>query len=149
MYQSRIRNNKQRSKQQKNRPFVEPSNDQEYGVVQDMLGNGRLRALCSDGVVRIGRIRGSMRKYAGKVIIERGDLVIVAKRDFEDDKVDVVHKYTHDETTALLKAKELSKEIVKAINQTDTDVGASHDYIVFMEDGDDDTSSAELDVDAI
>jgi translation initiation factor 1A len=142
MYQSKIRNNKQRGKQSKNRPFVEPGEDQEYGVVQDMLGNGRLRALCNDGVIRIGRIRGSMRKYAGKVIIERGDLIIVARRDFEDDKVDVIHKYNHEETSRLVRQNELSKHLVKAINQTDTDVGTSHDYVVFMneEDALDETS---------
>lgn len=146
MYQSRIRSNKQRGKQAKNRPFVEPGEDQEYGVVQDMLGNGRLRALCSDGVVRVGRIRGSMRKYAGKVIIDKGDLIIVARRDFEDDKVDVIHKYTHEETSQLLRYNELSKEIVKAINKTDTDVGTSHDYVVFMDGApDDDVSDINFD----
>lgn len=148
MYQSKIRNNKQRNKQAKNRVYVEPSVDQEYAVVQDMLGNGRVRTLCTDGIVRIGRIRGSMRKYAGKVIIEKGDLVIVSRRDFEDDKVDIVHKYTHDEAMKLVKLKELSKDIVKAINQTDTDVGTSHSYVVFME-GEDDDDGDELEVDKI
>lgn len=144
MYQSKIRNNKQRAKQNRNRPFVEPSDEQEYGVIQDMLGNGRVKTLCTDGIVRLGRIRGSMRKYAGKVIIEKGDLVIIARRDFEHDKVDIIHKYNHEETSRLVKMKELSPDIVKAINQTDTDVGTSHDYVVFMEgDQDDDTIEIE------
>jgi len=134
MYQSKIRNAKQRAKQNRNRTIIEPDDEQEYGVVQDMLGNGRLRALCSDGVIRVGRIRGSMRKYAGKVIIEKGDLIIVARREWEDDKVDVVHKYTHEEMSKLLRGNYLTPCIVKAINQTDTDVGSSHDYVVFMED---------------
>lgn len=151
MYQSKIRSNKQRAKHAKNRVFIEPDEDQEYAVVQDMLGNGRVRTLCSDGKVRVGRIRGSMRKYAGKVIIDKGDLVIVCRREFEDDKVDVVHKYTHEETSKLLRKNELSKEIVKAINQTDTDVGTSHDYVVFMEDnaGDEDGVPDDIDVDEI
>lgn len=145
MYQSRIRNSKQRAKASKNRTILEPDEDQEYGVVQDMLGNGRLRAFCSDAQLRVGRIRGSMRKYAGKVIIERGDLVILAKRDFEDDKVDVVHKYTHEEMSKLMRNSMLPATIVKEINKHDGDVGTSHDYVVFMEDGEAD----DIDVDAI
>jgi translation initiation factor 1A len=139
MYQSRIRNSKQRAKQTRNRTIFEPDEDQEYGIVQDMLGNGRLRALCSDAVVRVGRIRGSMRKYAGKVIIERGDLVILAKRDFEDDKVDVVHKYTHEETSKLMRNGMLPQTIVKEMNKSsygDAGGTSNNDYVVFMdEDG--------------
>ncbi len=154
MYQSRIRNAKQRAKANRNRTIFEPEDDQDYGVVQDMLGNGRLRALCSDGTIRIGRIRGSMRKYAGKVIIERGDLVIVSKRDFEDDKVDVIHKYTHDESSKLVRNGMLPIAIVKEINKTDGDEGATHDYVVFMEDGDVGPSGqlgpeGDIDIDAI
>lgn len=143
MYQSRIRNSKQRAKQSKNRTILEPDDEQEYGVVQDMLGNGRLRALCSDGNIRIGRIRGSMRKYAGKVIIEKNDLVIVSKRDYEDDKVDVVHKYTHEESSKLLRNGMLPTTIAKEINKSDYGENTqNHDYVVFMEDG-------EVDVGAI
>jgi len=35
---------------------------QEYAQVQSMLGNGRLRAMCFDGKVRLGTIRGKMRR---------------------------------------------------------------------------------------
>lgn len=148
MYQSRIRNAKQRAKASRNRTIQEPEEDQDYGVVQDMLGNARLRALCSDGVVRMGRIRGSMRKYAGKVIIEKGDLIIISKRDFEEDKVDVIHKYTHEESSKLLRNRMLPEAIVKEINKTDVDVGTSHDYVVFLEDGECDVEE-ELDLSAI
>jgi translation initiation factor 1A len=150
MYQSKIRNSKQRAKQNRNRTIIEPDDDQEYGVVQDMLGNGRLRALCGDGVIRVGRIRGSMRKYAGKVIIDKGDLIIVARREWEDDKVDVIHKYTHEEMSKLSRGNYLSPSLVKAINQTDTDVGSSHDFVVFMEDeGDVPNTDDNIDLDNI
>lgn len=150
MYQSRIRSAKQRAKQNRNRTILEPEEDQDYGVVRDMLGNGRLRALCSDGTVRTGRIRGSMRKYAGKVIIERGDLIIISKRDFEDDKVDVIHKYTHDESSKLARNGMLPMTIVKEINKTDGDEDKTHNYVVFMEDGDEGPlADNDVDVDAI
>lgn len=150
MYQSKIRNNKQRSKHAKNRVFIEPDDDQELAVVQDMLGNGRVRTLCGDGVVRVGRIRGSMRKYAGKVIIERNDLVIVSRREFEDDKVDIIHKYNADETAKILRNHDVPPEIVKAINKTDTDVGTSHDYVVFADEpADEEACDSDVDIDRI
>jgi translation initiation factor 1A len=165
MYQSRIRNSKQRSKGGKGRVLLEPDEDQDYGIVQDMLGNGRLRATCSDGTVRVGRIRGSMRKYAGKVIIEKGDLILVSKREFGDDKVDVFHKYTHEEVSKLLRSGCLPEKIVKTLTHSDMETGdirnnPNNDYIVFMEDDDNDEgeepqghdqddSDEDIDIDAI
>jgi translation initiation factor 1A len=154
MYQSRIRDSKHRGGKSRARTLIEPDDEQDYGIVQDMLGNGRLRALCSDAKVRVGRIRGSMRKYAGKVIIDRGDLIIVARRDYEDDKVDVVHKYTHEETAKLMKNGMLPVNIIKEIQKTDmTSGGASHDYIVFMDEeeacGGDPSAADDIDIDDI
>lgn len=49
-----------------------------------MLGNGRAECYCYDGVTRLGHIRGKMRK---KVWVSAGDIVLVGKRDYQDDKV--------------------------------------------------------------
>lgn len=165
MYQSRIRQNKKRVK---NKLLVEPEEGQEYAVVKDMLGNGRLRCFCEDGTDKIGRIRGSMRKYAGKVIIDRGDLILIAGRDFgQDDKVDVFHKYSHEDISALMKMRALPEKIYKALTLQDDHnfgkTGASDDCVVFMSEdeapvakasddsmkGSSDEDSEELDIDAI
>lgn len=150
MYQSKIRQKKTRShRQEKNRQMAEPDEGQDFAVVQEMMGNGRLKALCSDGKTRIGRIRGSMRKYAGKVIIEKNDLILVSFRDFEEDKVDVIAKYTSEETAQILKKYEMSEKLVKALTHSDFNnygrANASDEYIVFMshdKDGDSDDSSS-------
>lgn len=133
MYQSRIRQSKKRN--DKVRVFVEPERGQCYGLVQELCGNGRTRCLCADGKVRSGRIRGSMRKYRHKVIIERGDLVLVCTREFEDDHVDIVHKYRHDEMARLLRDRELPDAIFKAITQADTATGTrpGDEYVEFAE----------------
>jgi translation initiation factor 1A len=141
MYKSNIRNAKKRGQDDRHREFLMPNDGQGFAVVQDMLGNGRVRCLCEDETVRIGRIRGSMRKFKNKVIIGRGDLVIVGLRDYEDDKVDIMHKYTHDECSTLLMNGTLSAKLVKAVTNRD-DVGKStaddeaDDYILFGETGD-------------
>lgn len=44
-----------------------------------------------DGVVRMGRIPGAMKK---KIWIREGDVVIVVPWDFEDGKADIIWKYT-------------------------------------------------------
>ncbi|KAK8799884.1 hypothetical protein WA588_002707 [Blastocystis sp. NMH] len=71
---------------------------QEYGRVQKMLGNGRIEAYCYDGKTRLCNIRGKMRK---KEWISVGDIVLIGLRDFQDDKADVIMKYTADEARQL------------------------------------------------
>lgn len=142
MYKSNIRAAKKRGDNDRHREFLMPDDSQGFAVVQDMLGNGRVRCMCEDGNVRVGRIRGSMRRYKNKVIIGRGDLVIVGSRDFEDDKVDIVHKYNHDECSTLMMNGSLPVKVFRAITNRDevgkaTEADAdAEEYILFGEGGD-------------
>ena len=95
---------------------------QEYSQVVRMLGNGRCECFCFDGVTRLGHIRGKMRK---KVWITAGDIVLVAKRDFQDEKVDIVHKYTADEARNLKQYGELPENA--RINETAVDMAMAND----------------------
>jgi translation initiation factor 1A len=63
-----------------------------------MLGNGRLEAMCFDGVKRLCHIRGKLRK---KVWINTSDIILIGLRDFQDEKADVILKYTPDEARVL------------------------------------------------
>ena len=49
-------------------------------------------------------IRGKMRK---KVWVNQGDIVLLSLRDYQDDKADVISKYTADEARQLKKLGEL------------------------------------------
>ncbi|MDD2440156.1 MAG: translation initiation factor eIF-1A [Methanosarcinaceae archaeon] len=60
-------------------------------TVESLLGANRLKLRCMDGVVRMGRIPGSMKK---KTWIREGDLVIIIPWDFQASKADVIWKYT-------------------------------------------------------
>lgn len=118
MYQSNINALKKRThSKSKKRDFILPDEDQQYAVVKSLLGNGRLTALCEDGVERLGKIRGSMRKGPNKAIVNRNDLIIVSSRDYED-KVDVLHKYTHDEASSMFRTYEIPQGLKKAYNST-------------------------------
>jgi len=137
MYQSRINNGKKRTNRyEKHRALEGVEEGQGYAIVQDLIGNGRLRALCSDNVVRLAKIRGSLRKSSHKIIIEKNDLILVSFRDFEPDKVDVLHKYSYDEANQIMNAFEMPDCIQRAWNMTDkyTHSKENGDQVVFMAD---------------
>lgn len=92
-----------------------------------MLGNGRCECFCFDGVTRLGHIRGKMRK---KVWITAGDIVLVGKRDFQDEKVDIVHKYTADEARNLKQYGELPE--TARINETAVDMAMAGVFFYFF-----------------
>ena len=61
------------------------------GIVENMLGANRLRIRCLDGKTRLGRIPGKMKK---RIWIRSGDVVIVMRWEFQDEKSDVIWIYT-------------------------------------------------------
>lgn len=105
------------------RELVFREDGQEYAQVTKMLGNGRLEAMCFDGVKRLCHIRGKLRK---KVWINQSDIILVGLRDYQDAKADVILKYSADEARNLKSYGEFP-ETVK-INET----------VTFGEDGFDD-----------
>ena len=96
-------------------PFKEDLQD--YGIVQNLLGNGRVKVLClTDNTERLGTIRGSMYK---KVWINKDDLILVSLREYQDDKCDVIFKYTPDEGKFLKKHGEIPKDLttIREVNE--------------------------------
>ncbi|MCL7047312.1 hypothetical protein MKW94_021334 [Papaver nudicaule] len=76
--------------EEKRELFFFEEDGQEYAQVLRMLGNSRCEIRCIDNTIRLGHIRGKMHK---KVWIF----------DYQDDKADVILKYSSDEAR-LLKA---------------------------------------------
>ena len=148
MYQSIIASGKKRSyRANRNKETVYPDDDQCFAVVKEMMGNGRLNALCDDGVVRLGRIRGSMRSGPRKAIVSKGDLILVSARDFED-KVDVIHRYSHDEATMMFRRYKMPEYMVRAWNMDDMNARDKEtDEVVFMDE--DDNGPESLDINGI
>lgn len=68
-----------------------PRHGEILGVVESMLGGNRLRVRCFDGKTRMGRIPGRIKK---KVWIREGDVVIIIPWSFQDEKAEVVFRYT-------------------------------------------------------
>lgn len=121
------------------RELIFKEDEQEYAQVTKMLGNGRLEAMCFDGVKRLCHIRGKLRK---KVWINQGDIILIGLRDYQDSKADVILKYTPDEARNLKTYGEFPESV--RINDTVTFV--ENDLDDDIEFGDDyDSSEEELD----
>ncbi|MBN1166954.1 MAG: translation initiation factor eIF-1A [Methanospirillaceae archaeon] len=64
---------------------------EQFACAELMLGAYHIRVKCSDGVTRLGRIKGKIKKRAW---IREGDIVIVTPWSFQDDKCDISYRYT-------------------------------------------------------
>jgi translation initiation factor 1A len=104
------------------RDMIWKEDGQSYAVIEKMLGNGRVH-LCyftrdEDNHLKrnqaLGIIRGTMRRK--KVWINTEDIVLISIREFEEGKVDILHKYDYDETKSLQSMKEIPKVEDKEIN---------------------------------
>lgn len=138
MYQASIRDKKKHKifNNQRTDNYDLNPNYEEYAYVKKMLGNCRLQVITSSGIDAIGVIRGSLRKFNKRVLIEKGDIVVVSKREYQDSKVDIVHKYNSDQVQCLITEKKLSGIICSYYNNMATgseDVAKSNDdnYIDF------------------
>ncbi len=67
------------------------SDNEILGIVESLLGANKLRVRCMDGVVRLVRIPGKMKK---RMWIRDGDIIIVVPWPFQNEKANVIWKYT-------------------------------------------------------
>lgn len=88
------------------RYFILKTEDQEYATVTKMFGDCRVECKCFDDKTRLGIIRNKMRKgKANKIKVD--DIVIVSKRDYQDDKADIIHVYNPEEVERLRQLKQI------------------------------------------
>ena len=118
MYQTSIRNKKQKkllNNSQNNDYDINPNNE-EYAIVLKLLGNCRVTLYTNSGNECMGIIRGSLRKFTKRILIEKCDIVVVSIRDYQDNKVDIVHKYNREQIQELINQDKLSKSIIDYYN---------------------------------
>lgn len=66
-------------------------NREQFALAELMMGANHIRVRCFDGVTRMGRIKGKIKKRAW---IREGDIVIITPWSFQDDKCDISYRYT-------------------------------------------------------
>lgn len=118
MYQTSIRNKKQKKylNNSYNNNYNLDENNEEYAIITKLLGNCRVTLFTNSGNECMGIIRGSLRKFSKRVLIEKGDIVVVSIRDYQDSKVDIVHKFNREQIQLLIKEKTLSQTLINFYN---------------------------------
>ncbi|KAJ2455566.1 Translation initiation factor 1A [Coemansia sp. RSA 2336] len=121
------------------RELVFKDEEQEYAVVTKILGNGRMEVQCFDkeNKKRLGHVRGALRK---KVWIGLGEYILVSLREFQDDKCDILLKYSDEEVKNLRKAGQLPEKTSNLDNMEEDD-----DFVKF--DKDEEVSDMDVDID--
>lgn len=92
------------SNQSENKQVVYKGDMQQYGKITKLLGDRRVMMVSPDTSEVQGHIQGKFRK---RVWFSVGDVVLFSRRDFQESKVDIIHKYTEADVKKLIKELEL------------------------------------------
>ena len=108
--------------------YRDPKEDQEYGKVINVCGNGRFNIQCFDGKDRLGILAGNMRK---KVWVNKDDIVLISRWEFSTDseKCSIIHKYNDDDVKKLQSEKEFPSTI-----QLDSHIESFDDSMIIFDD---------------
>ena len=92
--------------------------DQEYGTVVKILGNGRMMIKFPDKTEKQCTVRGSMRR---REWVNMNDIVLVAYREFGDTH-DIIQRYTEDEVAHLRRIGEVQNRHMTEESDDDTTI---------------------------
>ena len=126
----------------KNRVIEFADENQKYAKVIKLLGNRRVTVRTIDNKEFLARIPGRFRRRI-KVLIN--DLVLISIRDFQPDKVDIIHKYLEEEACHLVSYNEIPSIFISK-DQTNEGDGI---FFGYSDDDDDDDDDEEVDIDNI
>ena len=87
--------------------------DQNYGKITQNLGSCRFQLIDPSNKEYLGIVRGNMRK---KIWIKVDDIVIFSYRSFQDEKVDIIHKYKDNEIPKLIQMEQLTSKFATTTN---------------------------------
>ena len=77
-----------------------------FGIADQLMGASKIKLMCADGRSRMGRIPGKLKK---RMWIREGDLVILRPWEFQDEKADVIYRYTRTQAAYLARKGMLPK----------------------------------------
>lgn len=82
-----------------------PKGEEMLGIIEQRLGGNRMYVKCSDGKTRNCRVPGRLRR---RLWLRPGDTVIIEPWDYDDEKGDVLYKYTKNQAKWLKKKGHLN-----------------------------------------
>jgi translation initiation factor 1A len=122
-----------------NKPLIYKGDMQQYGKITKLLGDRRVMLVTPDNSEILGHIQGKFRK---RVWFSVNDIVLFSRRDFQDEKVDIIHKYSEDDIKKLIKDLEIPP------NFTDENFGETttyNDIGINIDDAEDEDEDIDLD----
>jgi translation initiation factor 1A len=69
-----------------------------FAIAERLMGGSRMNVVCADGKARLARIPGRMKRRAR---VRAGDLLIIVPWDIQNEKADVVYRYTKTQSRIL------------------------------------------------
>ena len=112
MGKKKSKKNKKKTQPSVKRNLVFKTFQEEYAVITKKLGDRRMMVKMPDmGAEIMAIIPGRFRK---RCWFDIGDLCLVSQREFQENKVDIVYKYTPDERRELCRLGEIPATFVSA-----------------------------------
>jgi translation initiation factor 1A len=89
-------------------PLPNRKNNELFAIADQLLGGSRIHVICEDKKSRMARIPGKMKR---KARVRAGDLLIIKPWDIQNDKADIVFRYSRTQASSLSRRKLLPEEI--------------------------------------
>ncbi len=71
--------------------LVLPGPGEMLGRVVKLLGSDHVLVKCADNKTRVGRIRGKLKR---RIWVRENDIVLIAPWEFQDNRCDILWRYT-------------------------------------------------------
>jgi translation initiation factor 1A len=89
-------------------PLPNRRNNELFAIAEQLLGGSRIHVICEDKKSRMARIPGKMKR---KARVRAGDLLIIKPWDIQNEKADIVFRYSRTQASSLSRRKLLPEEI--------------------------------------
>lgn len=89
-------------------PLPNRKNNEMFAIADQLLGGSRIHVICEDKKSRMARIPGKMKRRAR---VRTGDLLIIRPWDIQNEKADIVFRYSRTQASSLSRRKLLPEEI--------------------------------------
>lgn len=89
-------------------PLPNRRNHEMFAIADQLLGGSRIHVICEDKKSRMARIPGKMKRRAR---VRTGDLLIIRPWDIQDEKADIVFRYSRTQANSLSRRNMLPEEI--------------------------------------
>jgi translation initiation factor 1A len=79
-----------------------------FAIADRLLGGSRINVICADGKSRMARIPGRMKR---RQRVRAGDLIIVKPWDIQNEKADIIYRYSRTQAVILSRRRLLPEDI--------------------------------------